>query len=453
MTELNEPPIVKGASVLRRLLSAKNNKLELLRHAYQHYGEIFYFQDGKSKRLVMAGQEANRFVSKEAKDLFSSVEFWQGTLKEMGCPHSFIGVDGDVHQYQRSLMQPMFAPAYFKDKITSLLQIAESELPASGSEEITVAPLLRRILAKQIGGSLQGDIPQDEEIEAMMAFQITAINVCSLQRWPKFVLKMPHYRRVKQLSKVFANKIIDRARREKNTERYLDHLMEKGERENPQWFTHGDLENHAIIPYLAGIDTVGASLGFMLYELIRHPEVKARLQEEVDQFFNGETISLATMAHMKQLDAFVKEVLRLHPTAFAIRRMVADDFEFKGYQVKKGQFVTIFTTADHTNPKYFDNPEQLNIDRYLSGKSESLATTGVLSHFGKGPHTCLGSGLANVLMPLNLALFLYTMNIEAGAKFDKVKVRCSPIANLSPSFFIRVSVRNHVDFSRVVVAE
>lgn len=453
MAELLEPPVVKDSSFLKRLFSGKKNKLELLRQGYKDHGEIFYVDDGKNKMLVLAGQEVNRFVSKEGKDIFSSVEFWEGTVKEMGCPHSFIGVDGDAHQYQRSLMQPMFARAYFKDKIATLLQVSERELLASGSGEVTVAPLLRRILSKQIGGSLQGEIPRDEEIEAMMAFQITAINVCSLRIWPKFVLKMPHYRKAKQLSKAFANKIIDRARREKNTDRYLDQLMDKGERENPQWFTHGDLENHAMIPYLAGIDTVGATLGFMLYELIRHPEVKARLQEEVDQFFNAETISLAAMADMKQLDAFLKEVLRLYPTAFAIRRMVADDFEFNGYQVKKGQFVTIFTTADHTNPKYFDNPEQFNIERFLSGNADSMATTGVISPFGKGPHTCLGSGLANVLMPLNLAFFLYSMNIEAGSRFDKVKVHCSPLAHLSPSFSIRVSPRKRVDFSRFEVKE
>ncbi|MDE9482424.1 cytochrome P450 [Xenorhabdus bovienii] len=451
MSELIDPPIVKGSSFLKRLFSPRINKLDLLRLAYHHYGEIFAFPAGKGQNvLIMAGQDVNRFVSKEGKDFFSSVEFWQGTLKEMGCPHSFIGVDGDAHQYQRQLMQPMFARAYFKDKINTLLQVVCDEVDkAVTAKEVLVAPLLRRILSKQIGGVLQDEMPHDKDIEAMMTFQITAINTCSLQRWPKIALKLPHYRNAKQRSKAFANRLIERARTENNSDRYLDKLMEQGERERPQWFTHGDLENHAIIPFLAGIDTVGASLGFMLYELVRHPEIKDRLQQEVDTFFTSEKISLATMTHMKQLSAFVKEVLRLYPTAFAIRRTVNQDFAYKGYQVKKGQAVTIFTTADHTNPRYFERPHELDIDRFLTGKMESVSN-GVLSHFGRGPHTCLGSGLANVLMPLNLAFLLYTLNFEAGKNFGKVKVRCSPLANLTSSFALRTRARARIDFTRLV---
>ena len=69
--------------------------------------------------------------------------------------------------------------------------------------------------------------------------------------------------------------------------------------------------------FLAGYDTIATTTGFTLYTLAKHPEVQARLQEEIDDSIpEGKPMEYDAVFKMEYLDKVWQESLRLYPVAF-----------------------------------------------------------------------------------------------------------------------------------------
>jgi cytochrome P450 len=62
--------------------------------------------------------------------------------------------------------------------------------------------------------------------------------------------------------------------------------------------TDDDLLAAALGPFFAGLDTVANTSSFMMYALLKHPEVLARVQAEVDQHLTSDAIDLSVFRQM-----------------------------------------------------------------------------------------------------------------------------------------------------------
>lgn len=132
--------------------------------------------------------------------------------------------------------------------------------------------------------------------------------------------------------------------------------------------------------YVAGLDTVFASLGWIMRHLATHPDLQDRLRGD------PEAIRLA-----------VEEFTR----AFGVSspcRTVAEDMEFHGVVMKKGEDVILPTYLAGRDPIAWENPHHINIDR----KPRHVT-------FGAGPHICLGIHLAKREMRIMIDAFLSRM--------------------------------------------
>jgi cytochrome P450 len=183
-------------------------------------------------------------------------------------------------------------------------------------------------------------------------------------------------------------------------------------------------------------------MGFLLMRLLRDSTLKTRIQEEVDRVFSRGVPELDTLMSMEDLNGLIRETMRVQPVAFGITRTASEDFVFKNFQINKGEDVLLFTTADHQNPDYFPEPQKFNIERYREPFNQHKQVA--FSPFGKGPHACLGVGLADIMLPLNMGLVMYHWKIEQGCDLDKVKTVFNPAPILSNNFKIRISHRHAV---------
>ena len=82
----------------------------------------------------------------------------------------------------------------------------------------------------------------------------------------------------------------------------------------------------------------------------------------------------------------VEEVLRYDSPLQMMSRVVTEDFEYAGRQIKAGQFATLVLGAANRDPVRFTEPDRLDITRK---DNRHLA-------FGYGPHVCLGAHLARL---------------------------------------------------------
>ncbi len=136
---------------------------------------------------------------------------------------------------------------------------------------------------------------------------------------------------------------------------------------NPYDWT--DILNCGFLLFVAGLDTVSASLGLIWRYLAQTPEAQQYFRDRLDEpesFLNG-----------------VEELLRINAVANLPRR-ISHDCEYGGVTFKKNDRVVLSATLANRDPRVFLDPQKIDLNREVN----------VHVTFGVGPHRCIGSILA-----------------------------------------------------------
>lgn len=428
------------------LLPLVRNPHEFVQAAYEQYGSVFRFKALHREYVVLAGIKANRFVSGQGKTYFGVDGFWGKAGEYMGCPHMMVAVDGDIHRYQRNAMMPLLSQNAFKDRVDDLAEPVLSVIQKyQRPKSIDIGAVLRQMISNQIGFSLQGHMSSYKTVQHMIYYFGSVMKVYGLRKWPEAMLKTPRFLYAKHITNRHIRKTLEladaRTELDKESQRFYLDVMLPAMRQKPEWYSEGDVAVHALLPFVAALDTVASTIGFILYRLLSDPDLKRIVQEEVDTVFNHGIPSLKTLRDMEDLNGLIRETLRLQPTGFGITRSASVDFTFEGINVKRGEDVLVFTTADHRNPEFFPNPRDFDITRYRAPRSEHKQPA--YAPFGKGPHSCLGASLAEIMLPLNVGLLLSTCNIRAASNLGRVKLTFNPAPVLSDNFRISLTPRRN----------
>jgi len=170
-----------------------------------------------------------------------------------------------------------------------------------------------------------------------------------------------------------------------------------------------------------GHELTGDSITWTLGELATHPEVLARLRQELDSVVGTEGIRSSHLPNLPYLEAVVYEGLRRRPTNLATSvRRVKQPFGLGGYLLPEGALVAICYPALSVREDLFANPKSFDPSHFL-GKSLPAE---VWSPFGGGgQHACTGKDLAMVLMKTALA----TIVTRADLKLAQDEIR--PVRN------------------------
>jgi len=133
--------------------------------------------------------------------------------------------------------------------------------------------------------------------------------------------------------------------------------------------THAELLGTTHLLLLGGLDTVTATLDCMIVYLARHPERRDALVA------NPELVSNA-----------VEELLRHQTPVMMVPRIIAQDYEFNGVQLRAGDSATLLIGAANADASEFEDASGVVFTREAN---RHLA-------FGGGAHRCLGSHLARL---------------------------------------------------------
>jgi len=121
--------------------------------------------------------------------------------------------------------------------------------------------------------------------------------------------------------------------------------------------------------FLAGLDTVTASLDCMMARLALHPAEQRRLADDP-----------SVIPHA------VEEMLRWETPVTSVVRVTTQDTELSGCPIAADQVVSVMLGSANTDERAWDEAESVNVDRRVN---KHLA-------FGGGVHRCLGSHLARM---------------------------------------------------------
>ncbi|CAA0107155.1 Putative cytochrome P450 120 [BD1-7 clade bacterium] len=439
-----EPPTVPGLPIIGSALHAMGrDPRDFLMAQYDALGPVFRLKAMHIDYVVMAGPDANQFANVEGRGCFESNTFWRGMMHELEADNFLIGLDGDDHTYLRKLFKADFSKAAMEPHADRIYQLCVDIFAhlEPGQKIAVVEPMLQ-LTSQMIGCIMSGKVPTRDELHDFLYYVNEVTNHFTLRRLPAWLLRfrLGRFRQSKIRTMAFADAVIaSRLSGQGGMRNFVDAVVDAGEK-CPHLFAPGDLRFSAILPLFAGIDTLGQTLNYALFELHRHPQTLTRVREEVDTVFAAGIPNTEQLKNMPLLNAAVSETLRLHPSAFGMVRTANQDFVFKGHSIKKGQDVVILTTASHFMDAYFESPKAFEIDRFLPPRNEHRQRN-VFAPFGRGPHTCLGAGLSESLMALALGSILYNYLFEPLDPNQAYKERISPTPSLGSQFVLTLKAK------------
>ncbi|XP_075515956.1 cytochrome P450 71A8-like [Primulina tabacum] len=148
--------------------------------------------------------------------------------------------------------------------------------------------------------------------------------------------------------------------------------------------------------FVAGTDTTATVLEWAMTELLRHPAVMKKLQDEVRGILKErQQITDDDLEKMHFLKAVIKETLRFHtPIPMLVPRIAREDVEINGYDVMGGTMVMINAWAIGRDPDCWDEPEKFKPERFLNSAIDFKGMDFKLIPFGAGRRGCPGISFA-----------------------------------------------------------
>lgn len=197
----------------------------------------------------------------------------------------------------------------------------------------------------------------------------------------------------------------------------LDMLLEARDEDTGQGMTDAQLRDEVLTIFGAGHETTANTLTFACWVLARHPEVLARLRDELDRVLGGRLPTVADLPNLPFTRAVLDETLRLYPAApVTSPRRVAKDTELGGRRVlaETNVFVSIFNI--HRHPAFWPNAETFDPDRFLTGRLP--AHRFAYLPFGAGARKCIGTNLAAMEGALLLATLAGRFDLRPAPGFE-----------------------------------
>jgi cytochrome P450 len=196
-------------------------------------------------------------------------------------------------------------------------------------------------------------------------------------------------------------------------------LMGARDEETGETMTDLQLRDEVITMFGAGHETTANAMTWTFYLLSKNPTVERRVHEEVDRVLNGRTPELSDLEKLPLVRNTVKESMRVLPPVWVIGRHAIADDEISGYHIPAGSFVLVSAYATHRHPKFWDNPEGFDPDRFTTERARELPRFAYYP-FGGGPHLCIGNNFATMEAELLLATILskFRLDLVPGHKVE-----------------------------------
>jgi sterol 14-demethylase len=224
--------------------------------------------------------------------------------------------------------------------------------------------------------------------------------------------------------------IIDRRESEPEPDRedrdLLDVLVSIEDEDGSPHFSADEITGMFISMMFAGHHTSSGTAAWTLIELLRHPDVRAGVTQELDALYaDGSAVSFQALREIPLLEAALKETLRLHPPLILLLRVAQQEVELGGHTLAVGTMVGATPRVSNRIPEDFPEPERFDPGRYLDPRQEDLTHRWTWLPFGAGRHRCVGNAFAMMQLKAIFSVLLRDYEFEMAQPSESYRDDCS----------------------------
>ncbi|MFI6214204.1 cytochrome P450 [Nocardia brasiliensis] len=193
----------------------------------------------------------------------------------------------------------------------------------------------------------------------------------------------------------------------------LDVLISIRDEHGAPRFGAGEITGMFISMMFAGHHTTSGTAAWTVIELLRHPDWLRRVVTELDELYaDGADISFGALRRIPQLEAVVKEALRLHPPLIVLMRVARADFDVCGHRIAPGDLVAATPAVSNRIAADFPQPDLFDPARYLDPEQEDIVNRWTWIPFGAGRHRCVGAAFALMQLKAIFSILLRDWEFE-----------------------------------------
>ncbi|KAG8228076.1 hypothetical protein J437_LFUL009048 [Ladona fulva] len=214
----------------------------------------------------------------------------------------------------------------------------------------------------------------------------------------------------------FIDTYLDEMKKRDGEASYFSGLYEKFSFKNV-WSSEGQLIAICDDLFGAGTETTSYTLAFGVLFLLHHPDVQAKIHEELDRVIGRDRFpTLDDKPNLPYLNAVIYEIRRCcNIVPMTVPHRCVRDTEFRGYTIPKEASIIFNLWSLYMDRDYWGDPHVFRPERFLvpdeSGGWKLKDEPSWLLTFGLGQRRCLGEPLARA------SLYVFFSVISHGLRF------------------------------------
>lgn len=396
--------------------------------------------------VALMGADVNHWVNRHGRFYLRSKDYIRGLETAFGASRTMPGMDGAEHYRIRKALQGAYSRAALGRRLPELIHHCRQSLGRWNEGDVFRATeSFQNHISSQISHLMIG-VDCSEYADELLEYEHRALITQVAGVLPGFMLSTPRMKRlsthVRRLKRAILASHTPAQRKGKPPD--LADAILALHKNDPQFLPETDITFPFVASMVASI-YLGSGVAFAVYNMARHPDLYARIQEEAERLFgNGREPDIEDFGH-ESLDVTVRlcmESARVYPVIPWQLRTVMNECSVSGHEIPMGTMLLICQTAPHYDGDLYQDPLEFDIDRYLPERAEHKAP-GAYAPYGLGTHMCLGNRWVELQMAVNVLLIAHHLQLEVvpadyqvginpfptSAPNKKMKFRVAQIAN------------------------
>ncbi|SEG24364.1 Cytochrome P450 [Nonomuraea solani] len=306
--------------------------------------------------------------------------------------------DGAGWSASRSILQPVFTARYVDSLTERMAEIVTDliDTVVVPGRPIDVADTISALVHPTIVRLFLGATISDADIERLAPAYDTGVTARSIRLLLPFVpqrFPLPGDSAFRQAIRTIDEVVYPRIRYAKARGRHANDLVSllcqarAGETDAERLIRDDMVAIHG-----AATETSVTALTWVWPALDAHPEIAAKVYEEIERVVGPGPVTMAHLPRLAYLRMFVDELVRLYPPGWILPRTVVEADTIGGVRIPAGSTVVLSPFLTQRLPEFWDRPLEFDPERFAAGNGRGRHRYAYFP-FAAGPHSCLGPRL------------------------------------------------------------